>query len=54
VVFGGIHDRDVSSFQRLASGLETIVQLMGDAKSAGACPCAFSWRWVGKAGKNQV
>jgi hypothetical protein len=42
VVFGNIHDRDVPSCQRLASGFETIVQLMGDAKLAGACLCVFS------------
>jgi hypothetical protein len=42
VVFSSTHDRDVSSFQRLASGFETIVQLMGDAKLAGACPFVFS------------
>jgi hypothetical protein len=39
VVLGGIHDRDISSFQRLARGVETIVQLLCDAETAGACPC---------------
>lgn len=48
VVFGGIHDRDISGFQGLARGLETIVQLLGDAKSAGACPGVFSRQRTGK------
>ena len=46
VVFGGVHDPNISGFQRLARRLEPVVQLLGNAKSAGACPCVFSWQWV--------
>jgi hypothetical protein len=36
VVFGGVYDRDIAGFERLARGLKTIVQLLGDAKSSGS------------------
>jgi hypothetical protein len=40
VVFRSIYNRDIPSLQTLARGLETVVQLLGDAKSAGTCPDA--------------
>ncbi len=36
VVFGGVYNGDVSGLKRLPRGLETVVQLLGDAKSARA------------------
>jgi len=36
VIFGGVYDRDISGFERLARGLKPIIQLLGDAKSSGS------------------
>jgi hypothetical protein len=36
VVFCSVYDGDVSSLKRFSCVLETVVQLLGDAKSAGA------------------
>lgn len=36
VVFCSVYDSDVSGLERFPCILETVVQLLGDAKSAGA------------------
>ena len=44
VVFGGVNNRDIAGFQRLARGIKPVVQLLGDAQSSGSYPRAeFSW-----------
>ena len=48
VVFGGVNDRDIAGFQRLARGIKTVVQLLGDAQSSGSYPrVGFSWQYSG-------
>ena len=40
VVFGGVNNRDIAGFQRLARGIKPVVQLLGDAQSSGSYPRA--------------
>jgi hypothetical protein len=48
VVFCSVYDGDVSSMKRFSCVLETVVQLLGDAKSAGAFfRAGFSLEYTG-------
>jgi len=50
VVFGGVHDCDIAGVEMLARGLETVVQLLGEAKSSGSYPCGSLVSWMGGQG----